>query len=145
MSAEWICAYRSPGRDTEVWELRHRSGALLAEMNVYRSTETRWWVSMVRTVRWPDEFSASIETRHRRMLRARRATIHWMLRYFESMEFPPSITDTELTVVEENAETIRRDGSVRSRRRAKLSAKIAQVQRAAFERGVLLPLGEVLR
>jgi len=41
MSAEWVCAYRSPGRDTEAWELRHRSGALLAEVDTLREDHPR--------------------------------------------------------------------------------------------------------
>lgn len=120
MSAEWIRTYRSPGRDTEVWELRHRSGALLAEMNVYRSTATGWWVFQTRTIRWISYgFTDPTEAPHRRMLRATRALIHRNLDDYEARESPPSITDTELSIVEENAETIRRDGSVRSRRRAR--------------------------
>ena len=54
------------------------------------------------------------------------------------MESPPSITDTELTIVEENAETIRRNGSVRARRRAKRAAALErQVREIARLRELL--------
>lgn len=125
MSAEWVRVVRSPDRSVETWELRHRSGALLAEMNVYRSTDTGLWIFQQRTIQWLGYGFTDAETvQHRRELRARRALIHRNLANFEAMVFPRSITDTELTIVEENAETIRSWGSVRSRRGAKRTAAV---------------------
>jgi hypothetical protein len=80
VSAEWIRAAHSPDGRVEAWELRHHSGALLAEMDV-RLDEMRWWAGRYRTVRsvgvepWPYTIA-----RHRRELRAFRARLYATLR-----------------------------------------------------------------
>ena len=142
MSAEWICVYRSPGRDIEVWELRHRSGALLAEVDTLRGAAE--WMARYRTAR--KIWMTIVACPHRRDVRVILARVHTEVRDLEAMSSPPSITDEEPSIVEENAETIRqRTSSVRARRRAKLADKIALVQQIALDRGILLPRGEVLR
>jgi len=121
LTSTWTRVYRRPDGGLELWELRHRSGALLAEMSLWQVNRTRWYCDhrdVLLLLEAPFAVTRAI-VQHRRELRALRAQIHARVADFDAQDEPPSTEASAPSFAEENAERIGRVPSLRQRRRAK--------------------------
>ncbi len=121
----WTRVYRRPDGGLELWELRHRSGALLAEMSLWQVNRTRWYCDhrdVLLLLEAPFAVTRAI-VQHRRELRALRAQIHARVADFDAQDEPPSTEASTASFAEENAERIGRVPSLRQRRRERRDAR----------------------
>jgi hypothetical protein len=124
-ASTWTRVYRRPDGGLELWELRHRSGALLAEMSLWQVNRTRWYCDhrdVLLLLEAPFAVTRAI-VQHRRELRALRAQIHARVADFDAQEEPPSTEASTASFAEENAERIGRVQSLRQRRRERREAR----------------------
>jgi hypothetical protein len=116
-ASTWTRVYRRPDGGLELWELRHRSGALLAEMSLWQVNRTRWYCDhrdVLLLLEGPFAVTRAI-VQHRRELRALRAQIHARVADFDAQDEPPTTEASAASFAEEvNAE---RGGLVQSLRR----------------------------
>jgi hypothetical protein len=124
-ASTWTRVYRRPDGGLELWELRHRSGALLAEMSLWQVNRTRWYCDhrdVLLLLEGPFMVTRAI-VQHRRELRALRAQIHARVADFDAQDEPPSTEASTASFAEESAERIGWIPSLRQRRRMKRDAR----------------------
>ncbi len=124
-ASTWTRVYRRPDGGLELWELRHRSGALLAEMSLWQVNRTRWYCDhrdVLLLLEAPFAVTRAI-VQHRRELRALRAQIHARVADFDAQDEPPSTESSTASFAEESSAAIASLGSLRQRRRMKREAR----------------------
>ncbi len=131
MISEWKMVYRNPEKTMEIWELRHRSGALLAGLDsrsIWSNNIGGWDTNgAFLSGRSYERFSGS--GRHRHELRMLRARIQSSLAALDGQDSPASLTDFIQLNDDVIASMIASDGSRRSRRRRKRAERSAEIDR----------------